>query len=812
MKVLIAGGYNVFVSQLIEKFHKEGWEVYLLTGSKKPSRRHAYVFEQYDFSYNSDSIKEIIDSASPDLVVFAGAYDSNFSAKCTRQESMYYMSGLVNILMASQMLRVSSFVYISSHEVYEESYSAPVDEEQPASPVSTRGLLISQGEELVQRYGGTTDMDTLILRLDHLYWVPRNRAEVSELHAQMCLDALRRQEVPASSKNIFSSIFISDAVYAAYEIINRGEHEHMIYNITTGEEENELEIAQIIRESAGDQVVIKDNTFDPVQRNVMSGQRVREEFGVEPRHSYKERVAHIMQYMKINQREFLLREEREETWFEKLQRRFERTAMALLPFLENGIVFLFVFLLNNRTADSEYFRRLDVFLLYVVLFAVFYGKRQAILAAFLASLGFIFRQSYYRTGVEVLVDYNIYIWMAQLFIVGMAVGHLRDSIKMITDDKDEQIEFLTGQLDDIYDINNSNLKVKNILEDHIIAYEDSLGVLQNLTQSLEKLNPGEALYEAVGVLSQVMETKDVAIYKVSNGDYCRLLVATTEDARGLGKSLKYSAQEDLAKSLAGREVFVNRAMEPKLPVMAYGLYHAESLEYIVMVWNLSFEKMSLHQMNLLKVVGNMIQNAIARSDVYLEALSEKRYVNNTAILNEEAFSERLQTDKELSDKDYAKSTLLCVQSAGPAQELLQDTDELEDLSDTLVKNLRETDTVGIGEDGYFYILLSNSSDQDAQIVIRRFADHGIQCSLGPMPKQDPATAAAIAAAANKAADARSGKFRTAASQRAAAAARLRHRRMQNRGKALNVVMSPARRLYSFFGGSKKVSGSDCQDA
>ena len=34
MNVLIVGGHNVFVSQLIEKFNKEGWEVYLLTGSR----------------------------------------------------------------------------------------------------------------------------------------------------------------------------------------------------------------------------------------------------------------------------------------------------------------------------------------------------------------------------------------------------------------------------------------------------------------------------------------------------------------------------------------------------------------------------------------------------------------------------------------------------------------------------------------------------------------------------------------------------------------------------------------------------------
>ena len=73
MKVLIAGQYGVFLGQLIDIFHKEGWEVYLLTGEGRPSRRRRNVFEQYYFRYDSESVRDIMDSASPDLLLFAGA-------------------------------------------------------------------------------------------------------------------------------------------------------------------------------------------------------------------------------------------------------------------------------------------------------------------------------------------------------------------------------------------------------------------------------------------------------------------------------------------------------------------------------------------------------------------------------------------------------------------------------------------------------------------------------------------------------------------------------------------------------------------
>lgn len=729
MNVLIVGGGSIFVSQLIEKFNKEGWEVYLLSGNKNPIRRHPYVFEQYDFRYDTDSIKEIIDSAAPDLVLFTGAYDPNLSSGRTRRESMYYMSSLVNVLMASQMLSVPKFVYISSHEVFEESYPGMLNEEQVPSPVSTKGMLVTQGENLVIRYGETTDMDTCVIRLDHLYWMPKKRKDVGEIHAQLCLDALKKHKVAASEKHIFSSVYISDAVYAIYEIVKKENRQHNIYHVTTSQEENEIEIAKIIQRTAARNITIKDNTIGLTQKNIMSGERIKEEFGIEARFSYEERVREIMSYMDKNRNDFLKREEREGSWLQRVFGRFEKLFFTLLPFAENMVVFLLVFLLNNRTADNEYFRRVDVFLLYVILFAAFYGKRQAVLSSFLSTVGFIFRQSYYRTAIEVLVDYNIYIWMAQLFIVGMAVGHLRDMLKITSDDKDEEIAFLSGQLDDIYDINSSNLKVKNILEDHIVTYDDSLGVLENLTSSLEKLNAGEAMYQAADVLCKVLDTNSISIYKVSNSDYGRLLVATTDDARQLGKSYKYSQEDELSERLSKNEVYVNRNLRHDMPVLAYGLRHGDELEYIIMVWNLSFEKISLHQMDLLKVVGNMVQNAITRSDVYLEAISDKRYLNGTDILTEEAFEETVRMSEEISKRDYGESTLICIQSAGPVELLQQNENELQRYSDIIHHSLRETDAVGVGKDGYIYILLTNSNAQEANIVTRRFATQGIVCSV-----------------------------------------------------------------------------------
>ena len=62
MKILIAGMYNAFVNELIKKFDKENDKLYVLTGEHYHGKKPHRVFEQYTFSYTSNSVLEILDS------------------------------------------------------------------------------------------------------------------------------------------------------------------------------------------------------------------------------------------------------------------------------------------------------------------------------------------------------------------------------------------------------------------------------------------------------------------------------------------------------------------------------------------------------------------------------------------------------------------------------------------------------------------------------------------------------------------------------------------------------------------------------
>lgn len=377
-------------------------------------------------------------------------------------------------------------------------------------------------------------------------------------------------------------------------------------------------------------------------------------------------------------------------------------------------------MLNNRTVDSRYFSRLDFYLLYVLLFAVVYGQHQAIFSAVLAVCGYLFRQMYTRSGFEVMLDYTTYVWMAQLFILGLVVGYMRDQIRAIRTEGAEVQKSLGRQLRDIKDINSSNVRVKDVLERQVIDQKDSIGKLYSITSTLDQYTPEEVLFYAVEILSKILRSPDVAIYTVYNSDYARLFSSSSEVARKLGNSIRYPEMGELYESLKERKVYINRQMDERYPLMANAIYDKEEMNMIVMVWGIPWERMTLGQANLLVVISYLIQNAMLRASRYMAALEEQRYVEDTQILEPEAFSALVTAYQKAKKKNLTVCTLLQIQTESEDYDLI---------GKVLMKNLRQTDYLGTMGDGKMYVLLANTLRNEADIVISRFAGAGIKSRI-----------------------------------------------------------------------------------
>lgn len=721
MVVLLIGGGSVLMDAMISKLTKNGHRVYLLTGQKNNRFSYKQVFEKYNFPYDSGSIKDIFESTRPDVVVFSGAFDTNYEWKeDARQESVSYVAGIVNLLSAYSVVKGGRFIYLSSQEVFGDVYIDNVVEEEPVSPKGFKAMALVQGEETCENFRRTQGTDTMILRFDHMYWVPEKGKTENNDCFRMCLEALKTGKISANERRAFSMIHLNDAVELAYQVMCEEHPKHSVYNISSMESITEKQLAEKIQEELGGDISVVDSTVGIHNRLVLDSGRYKDEFDYELFNDYGKGIKQVVRYMMRHSSSFISEEDEGAGLMLKIWNHIRRIGKALAPFVESLVVFAIAFFLNGRASDSAFLAKLDIYLLYVLLMSMVHGQQQAVFSALLSVIGYCDQQMPDSTLFEVLLDYNTYVWMAQLFIVGLSVGYIKDQLSFIQDEGKCRVQYLNGQLRDIEDINDSNVKLKHNFESQVVNHRESLGKIYEVSSSLEQYGPEEVLFYAAQVLSRLMDCRDVAVYNVANRDYARLFSATSPEARRLGNSIKYTEMDELYDELKEHRVYINRNMVEKMPMMASAVYSEDSLQLIIMLWGVPWERMTLGEANRLTIVGYLIQNAVVRANRYLDALRNQRYVEGTRVLEEEAFTHLAKAFFDAKDKGLTEYVLM---------EILTAERNYEYVADRLGNTIRQTDYLGIFKGGRLYVLLPNTSKENMGGIIERFKELGYECQI-----------------------------------------------------------------------------------
>ena len=710
MNILLVGGSCSLINSMILKLRKEGHRIFLLTGDKYRHNKYERVFEKYEFSYDCENLNDILESVNADVTILMGAFDTNYRWDGEEREIVLFISHLVNILVAYSVKNKKRLIFLSSDEIYNGNYTEDIKEEEPFSGVGIRADALSQAEEICDNFRINRSLDIITLRLDHLYNIPKERKDVNNICADMCLNCMCDGHIKAKTDHTFSLLYENDAVEYIYQFIKTSNHKYSLYNLSSNDVVSEVKLAAMIQKA----MEIESNIVafsDSNGRCVLSGNRFEREFGVHAFGNLEKNIKDMVSYMKKHESVFLKGDDLKLSWWKMLYEKWKWLIRTLFPFFENLVCFVPFFMMNNRTVGSEYFANLDPFLLYVLLFAIVYGQQQATFSAILAVAGYMFRQMYTRSGLEVLVDYNTYVWIAQLFILGLVVGYMRDQIRIMRLESQELEEHLHRQIVDIRDINESNVRVKEVMEQQLIDHKDSIGKIYSITAGLEQRMPDEVIFYAVEMLGKLMKTKDVALYNVVNKDYARIFSASSQKARSLGNSIRYREMTDIYDALKEQKVYINKKMDEQYPLMARGIYEGEEVQMIVMMWGLSWEKMTLGQANFLTVVSYLIQNAVLRAQRYMQALEEKRYSQNSRILEPEAFESLVQAYMKAKLKNLVECVLIKVDVQNSEY---QKTDE------QMSGYMRDSDYMGMLPDGNLYVLLTNTTREGAVIVQDRF--------------------------------------------------------------------------------------------
>ena len=278
-------------------------------------------------------------------------------------------------------------------------------------------------------------------------------------------------------------------------------------------------------------------------------------------------------------------------------------------------------------------------------------------------------------------------------------------------------EHLSRQIADIRDINQSNVRVKTVMEQQLVDHRDSIGKIYSITAGLEQRMPDEVIFYAVEMLEKLMQTQDVAIYNVVNKDYARIFSASSGKARSLGNSIRYKEMTEIYEDLSEQKVYINKTMDERYPLMVRAVYEGGQIQMMIMLWGLSWEKMTLGQANFLTVVSFLIQNAVLRSQRYMQALEEKRYTQGSRLLETDAFESLVQAYMDAERKNLVECVLLKVNAA---------QENYLECAEQMASHMRDSDYLGLMSDGRMYLLLTNTTKENADVVQERFEKLGYQ--------------------------------------------------------------------------------------
>lgn len=717
IKTLIVGAYGLFSEAFLVKAHKEAYETFIITGSKKKEGiMHSGVADEYHFQYDNSNIQYILESTKVDTVIFTGALDPIFKWN-NKKDAVTYLSGLMNILVSSSKLSVKKFIYLSTTDVYQTEDMKVIDENAPSIPTQFKALTIRNGEELALNFNNKEEtMQVIVLRCSEVYGVCNGKVNMDSFCTELAMQLLGKAIPDLDSKRRHDYIHIFDVIDVVFKIIAKDQIPHKIYNICSNKSKTEIETFQAISLLLGNETEAKFEDKIKEQDVNYSNYLAVVELGLYTMHSFEKGFpTFLITIQKLNLHSNTI--SKESNSFVMFRNQLQTVLGWFYPYLETILLFVVAQVLVILTKDVIYFTMIDFYLLYIVLTAIKHGKGQTITALLLSLIGKITLMHKEMTFSSIVVDYNTYMWLLQLLIIGMGVGYIRDRNKQVIEDREEDITYLQGELTDIKEINHSNIRIKKTYENRLINYKDSFGRIYSIISNLMDLEPDKIVFAAVDVISQIMDSKDILIYTVnSNSMYARLAASSANSSYTAQKSVKLDSLLEVYGEIVKRKIFVNRTMNSEKPAMAGGIYHDDTLESIVMIWSLPFENTTLYHVNLFTVVLNLIAQALHRSSEHLEESRMSRFLEGTRIMTQKAFQRIIDIQKKGSDTNLTEYFMAKV---------VKGESSLKEINDMIMPTLRQNDYLGIDENDELYLLLTNTNDKEAEFVINRLLQKGI---------------------------------------------------------------------------------------
>ena len=336
-------------------------------------------------------------------------------------------------------------------------------------------------------------------------------------------------------------------------------------------------------------------------------------------------------------------------------------------------------------------------------------------------------------------------------LVGIITGYTIERKNRDIESKELSFQALTDKYNYLLKIYSQTKLVKKELESQIIDTEDSFSTIYSIIQEVDRLEIEKVFSGAITAIERIMKTNQVSIYTLSaknaennkdgsnygnstggyfkdtgiNGceninqcsDFMRLKARSIELAERIPNSIRISDFPQIEKVISTGCVYANKKFDKGLPVMIAPVLEEKKVIAIISIHEVEFENLTAYYENLFTTVVGLIANAVKRAYFFENSLKHKRYIPDTAILVPDVFERVL---------DEIKNNKIELGMSYSLLKIISEDKTYPHVSQTISSDIRDNDYIGLSHDESLYVLLSNTRNNYAGLVMERLKKKSIE--------------------------------------------------------------------------------------
>lgn len=712
VKILLVNGQSFMGTGIAERFFKEGYDIFLLDESNNDNLDLKIKHKTYNLNIKDNRCEEIFSANCFNYVIYIG---NSFIGEGASEDN----TGKVRrALELSSKYKVDKFFYISSLQVYEGLRGTGINEDTEIENTSLQQMNILSDERDCRYWNESTELKVRVLRVGEPYGPNHGFSTLNNVIEETVNSNGTITSV--SRENIFNNYIhigdLADGVFKAAEFSTS-----FIINLCSEEAYEQNDVRKLIASIyKGESQKGKTQGSNNKDENTYSIDRAKKELNWRPKYSLEEGIEKTISWMKNNPKKKtkLIEEYSNKNKFKRL-----------IPYIENILCFLLIMVLDMIMKRYNITPIIDLSLIYISVMAIIYGLSQSWISILLSSILFIaYSIGNGQSIISLIYNPNTLLNISLYIFVGAVLGYILDSNKAEIKEKNIEIANHEEKFDFIYGLYTEMKEAKFELEDQIISTEDSFGKINKITSELNSLNV-ELIYDkTIGVIKQVMKVESVALFTVSKDDKYLRLISSSNDLKNLGKRVKSISVEEspeIRKIINEKTTFINSGFNKELPSMMVPIILEEKVIAAIAIYEVKFEELNLYKENLFNVLGSLVTSAIVRAYQYEQAIADSKYIKGTEILNYSYFKELLINKENIMETSNIDSTLLQVHTTGFG---------VKGIYGDIKKLLRDIDFIGVDERRNLYVLLNNTSEEEAEFVINRLKRKNIKTSIASISR------------------------------------------------------------------------------